>query len=374
MNSRAATQRTLQDLSQQVRGFISEQLRAGRFEPVADSWLSGFSPEFSRELGYRGWLGMTWPTAYGGGGRSAIERFCVLEELLAAGAPVAAHWAGDRQVGPSLLRNGTESQKAKYLPGIARGEIFFCLGLSEPDSGSDLASIRTSARRREDGTWLLSGTKLWTSGAHHKHYMLTLCRSDSSEDRHRGLTQFIVDLSLPGVRIRPIYLLSGEHHFNEVSLTEVVVCDEDVLGEVGGAWAQITAELAEERAGPERYMSTMPTFLEFGYRFGARPEVRADLGRLAGQFWSIRALSRRIASGVDSGEVSALDAALAKDLGTRLEQDSIEVIRRSFADDVSQLSTMARLMRGSISHSPGFTLRGGTTEILRSVVARKLGM
>jgi acyl-CoA dehydrogenase len=361
-------------LSHEVRAFLAEQRRAGIFEPMADSWLAGFSAEFSRALGRRGWLGMTWPRKYGGGGRSAAERFCVLEELLAAGAPVAAHWAGDRQVGPSLLRNGTEAQRMRYLPGMARGEIYFCLGLSEPEAGSDLASVRTKAVRRSDGSWALSGRKVWTSGAHKKHFMLTLCRTEDSEDKHAGLTQFIVDLSHPGVTVRPILLMSGEHHFNEVVLDDVIVPADGVLGESGSGWEQVTTELADERAGPERYMSTFPAFLEFGRAVMTRPASMAAFGCLAARFWSVRALSRQVADAVDSGSAPALEAALAKDVGTRVEQESVEVMRHGLGPAMDQSETMRRLLCEAILHSPGFTLRGGTTEMLRSVIARKLGM
>jgi alkylation response protein AidB-like acyl-CoA dehydrogenase len=262
----------------------------------------------------------------------------------------------------------------RYLPGMARGEIYFCLGLSEPDTGSDLASVRTRAVQQDDGKWVLNGRKIWTSGAHRKHYMLTLCRTEDKDDRHTGLTQFIVDLRRPEVSIRPILLLSGEHHFNEVVLTDVVVGPEDVLGTPGSGWKQMSAELADERAGPERYMSTVPAFLEFGRTVASRPESRTSFGRLAAEFWAVRALSRRVAEAVDSGVSPALEAALAKDAGTSLEQNSIDVMRRELPTPGQQPADMRRLLDEAVLHAPGFTLRGGTTEMLRSVVARKLGM
>src|SRR5699024_10502865 len=191
--------------------------------------------------------------------RSALERFAVTEELLAAAAPVAAHWIADRQIGPSLLRFGTEEQRRMYLPGIARGEVYFGIGMSEPDSGSDLASVPTKGVR-PDGGWLVTGTKVWTSGAPHAHAFFALVRTaplDSSH-RHAGLSQLIVPLDSTGVTIRPIHLLTGEHHFNEVVLDEVFVPDSMVLGEVGQGWHQVTSELAFERSGPERFLSTYP--------------------------------------------------------------------------------------------------------------------
>ncbi len=197
-------------LRAEVRGFLASERDAGRLVPHCDVWLSGWDEDFSRELGRRGWLGMTLPVDYGGRGRGALERYVVTEELLAAGAPVAAHWIADRQIGPSLLRFGTEYQKQHYLPRIAAGECYFGIGMSEPDSGSDLASVRTKATRA-DGGWRLSGTKVWTSGAHHAHAFFALARSAPAEDRNRhvGLSQFIVELDSPGVDVRPIHLLTG---------------------------------------------------------------------------------------------------------------------------------------------------------------------
>src|SRR3954451_2059611 len=168
----------------EVREFLAAELAAGTFQTHVDTWLSGVDPVFSKKLGERGWLGMTWPKQYGGHERSAMERYAIAEELLAAGAPVAAHWIADRQSGPSILRFGTEEQRQRYLPGIARGELYFAIGMSEPESGSDLASVRTRAER-VDGGWVVNGTKVWTSHAHHAHHMLTLVRTSPLDASRR---------------------------------------------------------------------------------------------------------------------------------------------------------------------------------------------
>jgi acyl-CoA dehydrogenase len=362
-------------LRAEVREFLTEQLTAGKITPAVDSWMSGFSREFTAELGRRGWLGMTWPSSYGGHDRTAFERFVVMEELLAAGAPVSAYWAGDRQVGPALLRNGTEEQKQRFLPLLAKGEALFCLGLSEPDSGSDLASVRTSAIKQDDGGWLLNGTKLWTSGAHHKDFMLTLCRSMPGSSRHEGLSQFIVDLRAPGVTIRPVYLSSGEHHFNEVILEDVRIGADMLLGTEHGAWAQVTTELADERSGPERYMSTVALLWAFAEEREENTVDRvATVGRLAAELWSMRSLSQEVVGSVERGESASLLAATAKDVGTAFEQQSIETIRRSLAKPPERESRIGRLLSQGLNHSPGFTLRGGSTQVLRSIIAKKLGM
>ena len=218
------------DLRREVRKFLADERAAGHFTPRCDCWLVGFDEHFTLRLGQRGWIGTTFPKVYGGAGADPLTRFVIAEELLAAGAPVAAHWIADRQSGPSILRFGTEEQRHRYLPGIAGGELFFAIGMSEPDSGSDLASVRTRAER-VDGGWVVNGTKVWTSHAHHAHHMLTLVRTSplDTSGRHAGLSQFIVDMASPGVSCYPIELISGAHHFNEVVLHEVFVSDEQVL-------------------------------------------------------------------------------------------------------------------------------------------------
>ena len=162
-------------LRHEVRAFLTEAMRGVPAHVRARSWM-GYDPAFSRELGRRGWLGITFPTAYGGAGRSAFARYVLVEEFLNFGAPVGSHWIADRQSGPLLLKYGTEAQKQRYLPAICRGEAFYCIGMSEPGSGSDLASVRTRAVPHDAG-WLLNGQKIWTTNAHNCHYMIALVRT-----------------------------------------------------------------------------------------------------------------------------------------------------------------------------------------------------
>src|SRR6201997_1490349 len=174
----------LGDLRGVERQFLADERAAGRYTPRCDCWLVGFDERFSLALGQRGWIGTTFPKQYGGAGADPLTRFVIAEELLAAGAPVAAHWIADRQSGPSILRFGTEAQRHRYLPAIASGKLFFAIGMSEPDSGSDLASVRTRAER-VDGGWVVNGTKVWTSHAHHADWFVVLCRTgEALQDRH----------------------------------------------------------------------------------------------------------------------------------------------------------------------------------------------
>jgi alkylation response protein AidB-like acyl-CoA dehydrogenase len=364
----------------EVREFLAAELAAGTFDTHVDTWLSGVDPAFSRKLGERGWLGMTWPRRYGGHERSAMERYAVTEELLAAGAPVAAHWIADRQSGPNLLRYGTEAQRQAILPRIAAGECYFVIGMSEPDSGSDLASIRTKAVRDADGDWVVNGAKVWTSNAHVSHYAITLVRTSPADpaNRHAGMSQLLVDLSLPGITINPIRILDGGHHFNEVVFDDVVVPGDMLLGEEGNGWHQVTAELAFERSGPERFLSTYPLVAEFARRVAdsGDPAALAVLGRLSARLLALRQLSLRIAAALDRGELPDIPAALVKDVGTTFEGDVIEEIRRvvDVTPSLDSPDPLSRALAEAQLHAPGYTLRGGTNEILRGIVARGLGL
>lgn len=367
------------ELRQEVRAFLADELAAGLFTPRADAWLAGWDEQFSRRVGARGWLGMTLPKRYGGQERSALERFAVIEELLAAGAPVAAHWIADRQTAPSLLRYGSEEQKQLFLPSICRGEAYFAIGMSEPDSGSDLVSVRTRATQT-DGGWRVSGTKVWTSGAHRAHAFAVLARTSPIDKAHRhsGLSQFIVLLDSPGVKINPIRLMTGEHHFNEVVLTDVFVPDHLVLGQVGDGWRQVTSELAYERSGPERILSTYLLLALLVDAIGRRSDGhgRREVGALLARLATLRALSLDVAVALSLEQPTDVQAALVKDLGTQFEGEVVDVARTliDVEPDLDSADPFARILAQSILHAPGFTIRGGTNEILRGVVARGLGL
>ncbi|KBZ61844.1 acyl-CoA dehydrogenase family protein [Mycobacterium colombiense] len=362
----------IEELRNEVRDFLADQLAAGAFTPSVDAWLTGWDENFTAALAARGWLGMTVPAQYGGHGRSFLERFVVTEELLAAGAPVAAHWIADRQIVPSLLKYGTAQQKSEFLPRIVRGECFFGIGMSEPDSGSDLASVRTRAER-VDGGWSLTGTKVWTSGAHLAHWFIALARTApvDPEHRHAGLSQFIVDLRGPGVEIRPIVSMNGAHHFNEVILDSAFVPDDLVFGDIGNGWQQVTSELAFERSGPERFLSTFVLLSACADRMASNAIPRdPNLGRLVARIAGLHRMSTAVAGALERHEPADLPAAVVKVLGTTTEGDIAE-----FADlQDSPDSLFTDLVRAAVDQRPGFTLRGGTNEVLRGVLARGFGM
>ncbi|MEV0354861.1 acyl-CoA dehydrogenase family protein [Nocardia sp. NPDC050697] len=367
-------------LRAEVRAFLRAELDAGSFTPAPDNWMSGFDPAFSARLGASGWLGMTLPRRYGGHERSLPERFVVTEELLAHGAPVAAHWIADRQMAPGILANGTEEQKRRYLPGIAAGELYFAIGMSEPDAGSDLAAVRTRAVERPDGSWTISGTKVWTTGAHVAHAMVLLARTDgTAADRQTGLSQFLVDLDNPAIEVRPLRSIDGAAHFNEVVFHDAQVGADALLGDRGAGWAQVMSELAFERSGPERYLSTMPLLRAWAAelrRTGATEQQRTTLGALTARAWGLRRMSLAVTIELAAGRKPDVLAAMVKDLGSTFEGDVVEAIR-ACADSTPYRAggdPFARMLATGILHTPAFTLRGGTNEILRGIVARGMGL
>jgi alkylation response protein AidB-like acyl-CoA dehydrogenase len=361
-------------LRRAVRGFLRSEIENGGFTPDVDSWLSGIDPAFSSRLAQKGWVGMTIPRQFGGGGHSDLERFIVAEELLAAGAPVAAHWIAERQVAPAIVRHGSEEQRQRYLPAIARADSLFALGMSEPDAGSDLASIRTRAIATARG-WQLRGMKIWTSSAHVATSLVVLARTDDGGDRHAGLSQFLLDLPDPRIEIRPIRSMDGRHHFNEVVFDDVALPKGSILGTRGSGWRQVTEELATERSGPERIYTTLPLLRAWA----AHPDVLKDreartaVGAMVARLSVLRQMSLGVAQKLACGLDPSIEAAMVKDLGTTFEAALVEDIRRLTREEPDPADDgISGLLARAIQRSPGFTLRGGTNEILRSIVAKEL--
>lgn len=363
----------------EVRKFLQQELGSVPAYVRARSWM-GFDAAFSRKLAQRGWVGLSLPKEYGGAGEGHFARFVIVEELLAAGAPVSAHWIADRQSGPQILRYGTQVQKEFYLPKICRAEAFFCIGMSEPNSGSDLASVGSRASRVAGG-WVLSGRKIWTTNAPHSHYIIALVRtSGTPADRNKGLSQFIVDLHAPGVTVRPIRDLAGDAHFSEIFFEDVKLDDDALIGNEGDGWQQVTAELAFERSGPERIYSSL-VLLEAWVNY-LRANGRQDrqittlLGRFVAHMATLREMSIAVTQRLVDGESPVVEAALVKDLGTEFEQSLPTLIGDALAafpdapSDPELLRTVAYVQQVA----PSYSLRGGTREILRGMIARGLGL
>jgi acyl-CoA dehydrogenase len=357
-------------LRPQVRAFLEDRVPPG-------SRFTHASREFSRELGERGWIGMTWPRRWGGGERSGLERYVVVEETLAAGAPIFYHWVADRQSGPLILRFGTDAQRERFLPRIAAGRCGFAIGLSEPNAGSDLSGIATRAVRTDAGDWRLNGTKIWTSNAHLADFMIVLCRtSPRTGDRHDGLGQFIVDLGASGLSVHPIRNLAGEHEFNEVVFDEVVVPDAMRLGPPDRAWEQLVSELALERSGPDRFLSALELLARFVDAIGPDPtdEEASLVGRFASHVWTLRQMSISVAGHLETSSPN-VEAAIVKDMGNALEQEIVArvrslrpALRLDGADPYERACAQAML------YMPRVTIQGGTPQILRNTIARGLGL
>lgn len=364
-------------LRHEVREFLTTH--AERLQKRNSDFTTGHDPEFSKLLGERGWIGMTWPARYGGGERTFFERYVVTEELLAAGAPVSAHWIADRQSGPLLLRFGSEAQRETYLPPITRGESFFSIGMSEPNTGSDLASVRTAATRHGDG-WLINGTKLWSTDAHRNHFIISLVRTEPpSDNRHAGLSQIIVDLKRDGAVVRPIRNMAGGEDFNEIVFDDVLVPEDRIVGEPGNGWRQVTSELAYERSGPERFLSAFRVIAEFVRAAGPEPEpvAAAVIGRMMAHLMTLRRMSISVAGMLEEGKSPDVEAALVKALGNDFEKLVPELVRLAAPDGAEHDPGWAQFWASygeTLLLSPSFTLRGGTREILKGVIARGLGL
>ncbi len=366
-------------LRDEVRAFLKEKVVEMPVESRIRSWM-GFDASFSKELAAKGWLGLTLPKAYGGGERSNFARFVLVEELLAAGAPVSAHWIADRQSGPLILKYGTEAQKRFYLPRICQADAFFCIGMSEPNAGSDLASVKTRAVKTPAG-WRLTGQKIWTTHAPRSHFMIALVRtSGEAADRQKGLSQLIVDLNLPGVTIRPIHDLTGDVHFSEVFFDDVELADDALIGQEGQGWEQVTAELAFERSGPERLYSSM-VLLDAWIAYVRSMESPSDAsvvlaGRLVSHLAVLRAMSISITEKLSRGESPVVEAALVKDLGTEIEQLIPSALTDALGADPERPipASLMRVLSFVTQVAPSFSLRGGTREILRGMIARGLGL
>ena len=371
-------------LQTEVRAFLADELPPGSHEPGLGMSARHDKP-FSKKMAERGWVGMALPKEWGGSDKKAVDRFIVVEEMLRWGAPVGYHWVADRQTGNIINKFGTDEQRERFLPPICRGELGFSIGMSEPDSGSDLASVSTRAER-DDGGWIVNGTKIWTSNAHTNDWFICLLRTTPLEDgsnKREGLSQVLIDLhNTDGLELSPIPFLNGEHHFNEVSFTDVFVPDENVVGQAGMGWNQNTTEMAYERGGPDRWLSPFSTVeqllreIQRGEMAGTALHDRVTelFGELTARWWAMRNLSLSVSRLIDAGEAPSIESSLVKEMGTRFEIEVIEKLVELVDQELTleSESLFQRLLAQCVLTGPGNTIRGGTIEILRSVAAKGL--
>jgi len=374
---------------QEVRDFLEEELRQGTFKPSCDAWIQGYSPEFTKKVAQKGWIGLTWPKEYGGQERSHIDRFILTEEMLRYGAPAACHWFADRQVGGAILYYGTEEQKRELLPKIVRGEAYVGLGMSEPEAGSDLASLQT--RAVEDGDdYIIDGQKMWTSCGMFMNYIYLVARTDPEAPKHRGISEFIVETKLPGITITPTMDITGSTAWAEVFFDGVRVPKQYLIGEKNRGFYQILNQLAYERAGLERLMGNYPLFdaiIKFtketkrnGEPLSQDTLIRHKLAQLQIEFEVGRLLTYRVVLVIEEGHTPNVEASMAKAYCTTFEQhlaslatEILGLYGQLLAD--SKWAPILGMAAHSYLGSKGYSLQAGTSEVLRNIVAtRGLGL
>ena len=367
-------------LRTEVRAFLAQEISAGTFEPHHPGYSESYDRNFSRRVGAKGWIGMTWPKQYGGHERSQLERYVVTEEFRVANAPANFHFVADRQSGPILLKYAPEHLKKDILPRICHGELCFAIGMSEPGSGSDLFAAKTKATK-VDGGWHINGSKIWTTSAHIANYMLALFRTSppTKENRRHGLTQFLVNMKTQGITVNPIYQMTGKPGFNEVVFVDTFLPDDHVIGEIDGAWKQATSELAYERSGPERFLDTFYVLPELVRTLGPEPDLRGaeGLGQLVAQLHTLRRMSVSVAGMLQAGKEPVVEGSIVKDLGTVWEQKLPARVRELAAllkPELLNHTALEDQLAHATTIAPKLTIQGGTTEILRGIIARCLGL
>jgi alkylation response protein AidB-like acyl-CoA dehydrogenase len=328
---------------------------------------------------------MTWPKQFGGGEKSYMDRLIVTEELLLAGAPVAAHWFGDRQIGPALLAHGTAQQKAELIPKIVRAEITFCIGMSEPNAGSDLAGLSTRADSDGDH-YVIRGQKTWTSFAPHADYCYLVARTDPDAPRHKGISELLVPMKLPGITVRPIVDMVGESHFGELFFDDVRVPKTALIGVENAGFYQIMQQLDFERSGIERLVSNAPLWREAKQLARERgltrrnPALRAAIAELEIAWRAGRGLIYRVAGMLSEGRVPNFEAAVAKTFCTTLEQRVTDLVSRILGaagalDASDPRAPLGGRAARTLLYAPAYTIQGGTNNILRNIIAtRGLGL
>jgi alkylation response protein AidB-like acyl-CoA dehydrogenase len=351
-------------LRTQARAFAAE-VTAG-LDVREDAWLVGYSRECSLELGRRGWLGMTWPREVGGGGHSPLHRFVVAEELIGAGAPIAASWFADRQIGPVLLQYGTAEQQARFLPDILAGRAAWCIGMSEPDAGSDLASVRTRAVLDGD-TFVVDGAKVWTSFAAVADWCYLICRTDPDPQvpGHRALSELVVDMHSPGISVTPIRDMTGAEHFCEVRFEGVRVPASHLVGTLHGSFRQTMRQLEHERGGIDRLASNAALYGDARARADAGDvRVRQQVAAIESRYHVGRLLVLREVLGQAPPSFSAA----TKTWCTEHEQ-RVAAFCASVPGAAAGL--WGRVARG-VCYAPAYTIMGGTTQVLRNIVGERV--
>ena len=349
---------------------LREQARTVAVEAVArfgrhnDSWINGYSKDFAKAMATHGFIGMTWPTEFGGGGRPPIDRLIVGEELIKAGAPVAAMWFGDRQMGPTLITYGRPDQQAEFLPKILSGDTTWCIGMSEPDAGSDLAGLKTAAVRDGDD-WVINGQKIWTSFAEVADYCYLICRTTSEGPPHAGISEIVVPMDTPGIEVRPIEDMTTNRHFCEVFFTDVRVPIANLVGTEGAAFKQTMRQLEHERGGVDRLVSNHALYLQALDAVDTtdplvRQEIAAlEIGYRIGRILVVREVLKQAPAGF---------SAATKCFCTEHEQRVAEFVWRALGGQ----ATLWDQTTAGLCYAPGYTIMGGTSNVMRNILGERV--
>lgn len=358
-------------LADSARSFAEDVLDPADF--AQDSWLIHPSREFSRALGERGWLGLTWPVEFGGGGRPPIERLMIFEALIAMGTPLATSWFADRQIGPTLLQFGSNDQCRRWLPDIINGTSAWCIGMSEPDAGSDVSSIRTiaisaenpSESSQDDGHWVINGTKVWTSGAADADWCYLIARTESDAPRHRSLSEFVVDMKSEGISVSPIIDMTGNAHFCEVTFTDVRVPAGNLIGTRGNSFKQVMRQMEHERGGIDRLVSNRRLYDQIRQ---STPLQDPLLRQRAAHIESGYTIGRHMVLRETIGQAPAGFSAITKTFCTELEIEIANFAASVAGLDATRWDAVAR----AVCYAPAYTIMGGTTQILRNIIAERV--
>ena len=351
-----------QALRVEARAFAEDAV--SRYGRANDSWINGYSKDLSLELGARGWIGMGWPVEYGGGARPPLDRLIVAEELITAGAPIGASWFADRQMGPAFIAFGTEEQKRRYLPLILSGATTWCIGMSEPGAGSDLAALQTRAVR-DGNSFVINGQKIWTSFAAKAEFCYLICRTSTEDSPHKGISELVVPMDSTGIEVRPIRDLTTSEHFCEVFFSDVRVPADNLVGREGGAFSQTMRQLEHERGGIDRLVSNRALFdLALRRADRADPLVRQEIARLE----TLYHVGRLVVMRSVLGQAPAGFAAATKCLCTEHEQRVADFAARVLGPEATLWHEVSR----GIAYAPAYTIMGGTSNVLRNVLGERV--
>jgi alkylation response protein AidB-like acyl-CoA dehydrogenase len=344
-------------------------------EPEGDRELFEFRRAWQRALNERGWAGLSWPTEYGGAGATLVEQAIFSEEVARAGAPQMANVLGLAMGGPTLIAHGTEGQRQRYLPPILSADEIWCQGFSEPEAGSDLASLKTRAVRRGD-EWIVTGQKVWTTYAHQAKWCMLVARTDPEAPKHRGLTYFLLDMEQDAVDVRPLVQITGEAEFNELFIEEARVPHENIVGGENNGWAVAITTLMHERAG---LAFTLQVQVQIALRelqgtireagLAGDPVVRQRFAQLYADAQVLRLNAYRGLSETMNRGAPGPEGSLGKWHWAEVNQALTEL-----AMDVS--GPRAQLADGRWTHrflrARANSIEGGTTEILKNIVAERV--